>query len=206
MNPPKALSVLGLTLALGFATGPTRAEEHRSHGAHVHGVSHLDLVWEGALVQIGLETPAANLVGFEHAPETQAQRSALASALVTLKDGGRLFKLSPEAGCRLAEVQIEASALDGTSTTQHQDEGQDHQDGHGHGDDHEGDHGHAEHQGHADLAAEYRFECAAPDRLVQLELGLFAAFPGTQGVKVQYVGPKGQAAVELTPANPVLRF
>ena len=59
---------------------------------------------------------------------------------------------------------------------------------------------------HADIDAEYRFECAEPDRLVQMHLGLFEAFPETRGLQVQFVGPRGQGAAELTAANPVLRF
>gem|GEM_PF-24172 len=65
--------------------------------------------------------------------------------------------------------------------------------------DHDAEHG--QHEAHADLAAEYRFECAVPDRLRHPGLCLIAAFAGMQRVQVQYVGPAGQAAAELTPTN-----
>ena len=136
---------------------------------------------EGGVVLIGLESPAANIVGFEHAPANAGERAALDAAMATLKDGGRLFRLPADAGCRLVEAVVE-TPLAGEA-------------GKGAGA-----------AAHADIDAEYRFECAEPGRLVQMQLGLFEAFPATRGLQVQFVGPKGQGAAELTAASPVLRF
>ena len=168
-------------LALALPTLAAAQAEHRCHGAHAHGLARLDLAVEGGVVLIGLETPAANIVGFEHAPSDAGERAALDAALATLDDGGRLFRLPADAGCRLVEAVVE------TPLTGEAGEGAD-----------AGD--------HSDVDAEYRFECAAPDRLVQMHLGLFEAFPETRGLQVQFVGPRGQGAAELTAANPVLRF
>ena len=99
-----------LAQLLALALLPTLAAaqaEHRSHGAHAHGLARLDLAVEGGVVLIGLESPAANIVGFEHAPANAGERAALDAALATLKDGGRLFRLPADAGCRLVEAVVE---------------------------------------------------------------------------------------------------
>jgi hypothetical protein len=170
-----------LALALVLPIAYAGAAEHRSHGAHAHGLARLDLAMEGGLVLIGLESPAANIVGFEHAPASLEERAALDRAMATLKDGARLFHLPAEAGCRLVEATVETPLAGEAGEA-------------------------AGAEAHADIDAEYRFECAEPDRLVQMELGLFEVFPATHGLQVQFVGPKGQGVAELTAASPVLRF
>ena len=70
--------------------------------------------------------------------------------------------------------------------------------------DHEaGDH-HAEgeHETHADLDADYRFECRDAARIGPVEVRLFEAFPATQRLRVQTATAKGQGGVELTAARP----
>ena len=42
-------------------------------GAHVHGVSELNIVIEGNKIEIQLRTPAKNIVGFEHEASTKKQ-------------------------------------------------------------------------------------------------------------------------------------
>ncbi len=53
-------------------------------------------------------------------------------------------------------------------------------------------------EAHADIDAAYRFTCAKPDALGQLEVGLFAAFPATLRVQAEYVVAAGQGAGVLT--------
>ena len=170
-----------LTLVLALPTLTAAQAEHRSHGAHAHGLARLDLAMDGGAVLIGLESPAANIVGFEHAPASAGEHAALEAAMATLKDGGRLFRLPADAGCRLVEAVVETPLTAGAGEGAHASD-------------------------HADIEAEYRFECAEPGRLVEMQLGLFEAFPETQRLQVQFVGPSGQGAAELTAANPVLRF
>jgi hypothetical protein len=172
---------LGLTLALVLPTVTAGEGEHRSLGAHAHGLARLDLAVEGGFLLIGLESPAANIVGFEHTPVSAEEGAALERAMATLKDGARLFRLPAEAGCRLVEATVETPLARQAGEA-------------------------AGTEAHADIDAEYRFECTEPDRLVQMELGLFEAFPATRDLQVQFVGPRGQGAAELTAASPVLRF
>ena len=65
--------------------------------AHVHGQARLEVVLDGPVLAIALESPLDGIVGFEHSPRTAAQKQAAAQALAALKDPARLFALPAEA-------------------------------------------------------------------------------------------------------------
>ena len=205
-----AISALLVVQPLAAAQDPGQ----RQHGTHEHGVASLTLAIEGTVMQVELESPAMNLVGFEHAPTSDAERKALDDALAVLADWGRLFRVPEEAGCDLAQSEVVAppghlgeDGAGGNDREPAKVSGHGH--GHGHGHEHEHGHEHADdHAGaaHADIRAAYRLDCRDPGALTRLDLGLFDAFPGTERVRVQFVTPGGQGAVELTPADSVLRF
>ena len=49
--------------------------------------------------------------------------------------------------------------------------------------------------------------CATPDKLSSLDLTpLFKAFPATQKINLQLIGPNGQKGVEATPSKAVVAF
>ena len=179
-------------------------QEYREHGAHVHGLGTLDVAQQGPEIHLRLETPAANIVGFEHAPQRDVERAALEKAAAALKDGPALFQLSEAARCALAEVRVESPLLGLAGEAE------------GHGHDHEGaaasggdagDHNHAHAaERHVDIAAEYQFLCAQPAELREIRVTLFERFPATGRLQVQVTTDRGQAGAELTPANPVLKL
>lgn len=196
-------------VATGVSGHENHEHEHRQHGAHVHGIAALNLAVEGKDVHVELDSPAANIVGFEHAPASEADHAALDKAVATLKDGARLLRFNAEAACRMEQARLMSSLLDegygghGDAHEGHDDHKKQHEHGHGrHG--HDG-HEH-ERETHADIEAVYHFECDHPDELTGLTVALFEAFPGTERLNVQYVVENKQGAAVLTPANPVIRF
>ncbi|MBE0437802.1 MAG: DUF2796 domain-containing protein, partial [Methylomicrobium sp.] len=72
-------------LSLCLFSDPTLAEK-RHHDAHIHGVAELNIVIENDTVLIEFESPAVNLIGFEHKPRTDAQQLELQNALALLND------------------------------------------------------------------------------------------------------------------------
>jgi hypothetical protein len=181
------------TIALAaavLAVAPLAAVEdhgHRQHGAHAHGVASLNLAIDGPVVELELESPAMNLVGFEHAPTSDAERETLNQTLDLLADAARLFRLPVGAGCTLEDAWVESPHGPESGTSQ--------------------DHDHEPAGGvHSDIRATYRFQCADPGALTGVEILLFGLFPGTERLRVQYVAPAGQGAADLTPADPVLGF
>jgi hypothetical protein len=214
---PLALVAPGVTADEKHEHGHGHGHEHdhekRQHGAHVHGIAALNLALEGKEVQVELDSPAANIVGFEHAPSSEADHAALDKAVATLKGGDQLFRFNPEAGCRMEKAEVSSALLD----EDHHGHGHDH--GHGEKEAHDHDehqhekhgheeHGHEEHEGetHSDIGAVYHFECDRPGKLTQLTVELFEAFPGTEKLNVQYVIESKQGAAELTPADHVVKF
>lgn len=185
-----AAVVLALGVAATAAAHDGKHGHHgHGHGAHEHGVAELTIAVDGALLQIELETPAMNLIGFEHRPRTDAQREALDSAVETLRDGALLFAFEP-AGARCA--QRRATVLSSLLADDEDDEAH-HEDGHDHDD-------------HADIFAAWGFECAGA-ALAGIDLrGLFSRFPGTERLRVQAVTGQGQTARELTPASSRFRW
>jgi hypothetical protein len=176
------------------------SHEHREHGAHVHGIAQLNVAVDGSALLIELDSPAANILGFEHAPRTDAQRAAVDDARVRLADGAALFRPSVDAGCVLAEHEIDLTL--GAEDAEHEHEAEQ-------AHEHAAEHAHA-HEGdaevHSDIHAEYRFECEAPSALQALDLRLFEVFPATEQLRVQVITPAGQRAAELSAGSTELRL
>jgi hypothetical protein len=188
-----------LLIALPFALLPLAAahahddheHEHGSLGAHEHGVAQLNVALDGQALEVELQSPAMNLVGFEHAATSDADKAKVATVRKTLEQPLALFNLPTAAGCELTEHELE-SPLFGDAPRD---------------DDH--DHGKADahHHEHSDVHAHYQFTCATPAALTQLGLaGLFKTFPATQKVQLQLIAPSGQQGLELTPAASTVKF
>lgn len=161
-------------------------EEHGSLGAHEHGVASLNVVLDGQTLEIQLESPALNLVGFEHTANSAAEKAQVAAAREHLEQPQALFALPIEAKCALQASELDSPLFAGGA--------------------HEEDEHGAEHS-HSDIDARYHFFCANAEALKTLELGsFFGTFPGTEKLQVQLIGPSGQQGAELSPNNSRLRF
>ncbi|MEM9567389.1 MAG: DUF2796 domain-containing protein [Cyanobacteria bacterium P01_E01_bin.34] len=208
----------GLFLA-GFGADAVRAqssdEEIRQEGGHVHGIVELNAAIEDSRFYVEMVSPAANIVGFEHAPNTAEQEAAIDDAIEVLEAGESLFEFPAAANCILAsavvESDIEAASHEGEHD--HADEraehAHDHADEHAEHAEHAHDHEHGgEHSEgvHSDFAASYEFECGNPEALNQVEIGLFDAFPGIEEIEVQALTDSGQVGAGLTPADATLTW
>jgi hypothetical protein len=79
------------------------AKDHgHSHGAHVHGVAQIDVAIEGKTLVIALESPADNLLGFERAPKTEAEKAKLKTVTEQLNKAATLFVPDAAAQCKAA--------------------------------------------------------------------------------------------------------
>lgn len=219
--PTVALATVALLIGpWASAHDHDQHQEHRQHGAHVHGIAALNLALEDNEVQIELDSPAANIVGFEHAPSSPDDHAALDKAVATLKDGERLFKFNDEADCRMETASVTSALLDDAHDGHAEEKAGAHahaeKEGHRH-EEHEGEHAKEdehehehEHEGegetHSDIEAVYHFECDTPDKLTALTVALFEAFSGMEKIKVQYVIQSKQGATELTAQDHVVKF
>lgn len=208
-------SILFLSSTFCFASGD---DEHRQHGAHVHGIAQMNLAVEGKNVLLELASPAMNIVGFEYMPSTDEQRHAVHEAAEKLEDGSSLFEFSKAAGCTLISAEIESPLLGHDHIDEHADEDahgekhdndEDHHDAHTKGHDeeaHDKNHDHAAAEGHGDaehseFAARYQFTCNNPKKLKSLTVNLFTAFPGFEEIETQILTESGQTGAELNAGN-----
>jgi hypothetical protein len=174
MTRRRLLPTLATLLAALCAPGAFAAK------AHEHGVARLDVAAGPGKVSIALDTPLENLVGFERAPRDDAERQRADEAVRLLKSGDTLLQIDPAARCTLTSVQLRSAALGlGPADASPKD------------------------AGHADLEAEYLFDCkgGAPGFV---EVGLFAAFPRLQRLEVQAASTKGQ--IKRTLQRPASRI
>ncbi|MDE1166717.1 MAG: DUF2796 domain-containing protein [Pseudomonas sp.] len=192
-----------LLLALPFALLPLVAaqahdeKEHGSLGTHEHGTAKLNAALDGQTLMLELDSPAMNLVGFEHPATTDADKATLAAARAQLEKPLALFQLTAKAGCSVASQKL-ASPLFGDVADADDEDDDDHD---------EQAAGEAHHHEHSDIHASYEFTCTSPDALNSLSLAaLFKTFPGTHKVVVQMIAPSGQKGLEATPDNSTLKF
>jgi hypothetical protein len=94
---------LSLVLA-ALWLAPVQAAPH----AHQHGVAKLAVAVDGNTLTIDLDAPLDGFLGFERAPRNDAERKAAADLLARLRDAAGLFKPDAAAGCKAAEVTIDA--------------------------------------------------------------------------------------------------
>ena len=170
--------LLPACLALAFTFASIHAQAHEP-GAHVHGVAELRVVVDGSQLQISLESPLDNLLGFEHVPRTDVQRTAVRQMARTLRDAGGVFAPTAAAHCRLTTVRLASSAALGESIEATPADG----------------------DGHADLDADFSWTCDAPQALAGVDVDLMRHFPNLRRLKVQVATPSGQRALDLLPGR-----
>ncbi|VVP39993.1 hypothetical protein PS850_04851 [Pseudomonas fluorescens] len=189
-----------LLLALPFALLPLvvahaadeHDHEHGSMGAHEHGVGRLNAALDGQTLELELESPAMNLVGFEHAAATDADKASVAAVRAQLEKPLVLFNLPTAAGCVIAKQELE-SPLFGDKPDADDDHDHDAKDEH--------------HHDHSDIHAHYQFSCSSPGALKTLDLAnMFNTFPATRKIQVQLISPSGQQGVEVTAEAATLKF
>lgn len=168
-------------LCVGLAAASASAW---AHGPHVHGTGELNLAIQDNTISMELYGPLINVLGFEHAPRTDAQRAAVKAMVATLNNPTVLFVLPEAAACKAGIAQIDSPLTPSTSASSKSasksakdDVGDD--DGN-------------------NLTADFEFTCEHIENATTLTVKLFDAFPNTHIIKAAVVGPHGQSAKTLT--------
>ena len=117
--PASKPALLGLALAVvGCAASPLLADDLHDHGGHhhgkhVHGEVTLNLALEGGTLIAEVESPAAQVLGFEKSPRDEAERRAVAAAEAWFRSGSGMLGVPTAAGCRLTAVEFKPPKLGG---------------------------------------------------------------------------------------------
>ena len=129
-----------------------------------------------------LETPAEASDPTEPATDLDFDPAAEKNAVQQLKErlpqGEALFTPNAEAGCRFLGMEVDAPILDGQPVQ----------------------------NGHAELSARYRWQCAQPEHLKSVGTTLFADYKRLHKIKAVFAGPRGQHAATLGRKTPTFRW
>ena len=121
-----------LLLALPFALLPLAIaqaadehdhdHEHGSLGAHEHGVGRLNAVLDGQALELEFDSPAMNLVGFEHMATSAADKAKVAAARKQLENPLALFNLPKAAGCVISTQELNSPLFGDKPEADHDDD------------------------------------------------------------------------------------
>ena len=177
----------------------TAQDQIRRADAHEHSVAAAQLAVEAGRVDLMLQMPGANLVGFEHPPRSGEQRATLDEARRRLAAGAWL--VLPEAARCSSDFKIEIPGFEGDGSTANGE--------HEHGDDHnhdEHEHDEHEHDDHGRQHAEFHVtamaECDRPGALGWVETRLFEGWPDNRSLRVDAISATRQWRVELSADQP----
>jgi hypothetical protein len=177
---------LGAPAALALALSvPALAQD--GHKAHAHGRIELDVAVDAQRISLRMESPLHDLLGFERAPRSVAERGRVTALAERLRAADQLFVVDAAGGCQLGDVRVEAPVLGlGTpaptastaSAASAASAG----------------------EAHADLVLTALFDCRQAAAAQYVDVRLFEAFPGVRTVAAQVAGPRGQGLTLLRKA------
>ena len=182
---PILIAYIFLILTVFFTVSSQAADSNPD--VHEHGVGALNIAIQGNELKIELELPAENVVGFEHEARTAEEKKRVHDAVAKLKKASNTVVLPENAACELEKAEIKSALLE------------DHHD-------HEKSKEHDDHGEHSEFAVHYHFVCAKTGLLSNLDISLFKHFPSTHKLRVQYITPKGQGALQTTPKSTRIKF
>lgn len=177
-----------LFLANVSLAGPD-SHERREYGAHEHGVAVLTLALADHDLAVEFESPAVNLLGFEHAASSDKDRQAVAQAVQRLRAPLTFLNLPSAAQCSVTKAMVESEQLGNATAVVQHNETNEHK-----------------HEGHADFTAKYQLQCKAPQALEIVGVKLFETFNGIEKIKAQWLTANGQSAKVLTPSDPMIHL
>ena len=150
--------------------------------AHLHGYTELMIAIEGSRLEISFESPAANIVGFEHRASSSEQLQLVEGAKEILESPIELFSFSG-GDCSINRASADFSALVGQDTE------------------------HQHHKpSHSEITASYQFDCSEAQSLDAIKVNLIKRFSRIEQVRVIWITDAKQGSAELTPKNNLIRF
>jgi len=156
-----------------------------SQEAHTHGRATLTLALENGILEIKFESPAVNLVGFEHRAKSPEHRKTVTQTETILNEPYLLFSFV-DTHCQPDTTTVDVSGII--------DEEHDGHDGH---EDNSHSKAHDE-SAHSEISAHYRFRCKDPQTLNSVSVALLSQFTGIEKIDVVWITENKQGAVSLT--------
>ncbi|MGF1826526.1 DUF2796 domain-containing protein [Vibrio splendidus] len=226
-------TILAVVIGMTVSTNVLANEEFRSHEAHVHGKVEVNIAQDGQELLVEVTAPGADVVGFEHAPETAEQKKVFEQAIAQLNKPEELFGFN-NASCTLKFKSVTNTLEDDHDDHDHAEGEHDDHEGHDHAehdhddhkdhdhaehdhDDHEGhdhaEHGHDDHEGHdhsegghGEFTVEYHYQCSDIAKLDTVSTQWFSKFSNTKSMTVNLLTDSAQIQEVLNADRISFRF
>ena len=85
-----------------------------AQSTHVHGQGQVGMAIDQNLISMTLESPGADIVGFEHEARTAEEKTAVIEALKQLSDPMFVIQLPANASCKVVQASSEVTSENGT--------------------------------------------------------------------------------------------
>ncbi|XOV78109.1 MAG: DUF2796 domain-containing protein [Aestuariibacter sp.] len=165
---------------------------HVSAQQHVHGHGQLLIAQEQQKWHLKFILPAADILGFEHKPETEEQKHLLKEVTKRFESADEVVEL--KGSCRLDRVK--------NVLPQQEDDNKAHSDREE--DDHHHHSRHEQENKHSDIEVEYFFICES--KVTAISVKLFDWARTLQHIKTQWIRDNGQGVAELNGNQPFIEW
>jgi hypothetical protein len=151
-------------------------QAYRQFNSHEHGTATLHWVLENQHLQLLLDSPAVNVLGFEHAPQNRLEKQKLENVIETLNQPAKVVVIKG-GDCQFKSAVI-LNLFEDDSESEHH-------------------HEHKHEVEHSDLNAEYTFTCDKPSTIKSIDVRLFDTFSGFEKIESQWITDTSQGAITL---------
>lgn len=202
------------------------AQTGHNPSAHIHGEGHMMVAYEAGYLEIVIQSPAANFLGFEHSPHNEDERQAVKALHATLNNPKNMIRLAPV--CKVTHKKVQIPFAQETDDNPHAQKGgvshsnqphnhqhntshkhtPSHQNGHNHHDDDQlnnNQHNKQHHAVHQDIDVTYQWHCSGKTPPA-ITLEVFERFTGFNRFHVQWIANGRQGAKILNKNTKVLEF
>jgi hypothetical protein len=175
------------------------ANSEGNPNAHTHGLAHMNILYEAGLLLVELETPAANMLGFEHMPQNTKEWQQLHKLEQRLNRPENIIVLTPY--CDLQNVDIKLPFTEEKEAKNDKNNEHSHQ----HHETHQQptQKNNKAYDKHQNIHLNYTWQCTELMPPV-LYTPVFNSFSGFEKIKVQWVSNGKQGARELTKMHTTL--
>jgi hypothetical protein len=180
MNTPICIKIIILSAAALISIMVSASHHNDEHNhqkkAHIHGFSEIWLSISDNKIEVKFESPASNIVGFEHVAKTIKEKEHAQDAKSLLLKPFSLFSFNGN------RCNVMSSVINGFVLLEEHDH-------------------HGQENNHTDISAEYQFSCSPTSKLKNIEIKIFESFPNISEIKVQWISETDQGMSMLKPSN-----
>jgi hypothetical protein len=167
-------------LLLVYIVTALASENHREHDAHMHGHAKMTMALSGNVLELELDTPTMNLLGFEHRATSLDDKKKLKETVDFLSRPSNWMSIDNNTNCNLDSIHVDSSLLVND------------------------DHGY-EHSDHADFEIAVKYTCTNAQKLKSINFsGLFNKFQGLEEIDVEWLTDELQSSTELDNSHTII--